>query len=159
MFHRKFTTKTNAFLVRWPGQPDKTLGRTSFSHTLVTSLIGKFYTRFRSPHVVGDERDDKDDQITKQVKDRLSKDPDLKNADINVRTDAKVVTLTGKVPDIMLSVSASEIARAVPGVDSVRNDLSVVSTALKDFQKKEGPQVTGRLNAETQARLERRSGM
>jgi len=78
---------------------------------MVTSLLGKFYTRFRSPYVVGDERDDKDDQITKQLKDRLSKDPDLKKADINLRTDAKVVTLTGKVPDIMLSASAFEIAR------------------------------------------------
>ncbi|MBF8297687.1 MAG: osmY [candidate division NC10 bacterium] len=152
-----------------------------------------------------------DDQITNQVKDRLSKDPHLKNADIDVRTDAKVVTLTGKVPDIMLSASASEMARAVPGVRYVKNDLSVVSTkskrysesrgngrsgavsagyrenvkaaqdamkakgfdpgpidgimgpkttsALKDFQKREGLQVTGRLNAETQARLERRTGM
>jgi peptidoglycan hydrolase-like protein with peptidoglycan-binding domain len=111
----------------------------------------------------------------------------------------------------MLSARASEIARAVPGVDSVRNDLSVVSTkskrysesrgdgrsgavsagyrenvkaaqkalktkgvdpgpidgimgpkttsALKDFQKKEGLQVTGRLNAETQARLAWHSAM
>jgi peptidoglycan hydrolase-like protein with peptidoglycan-binding domain len=33
------------------------------------------------------------------------------------------------------------------------------TSALKDFQKKEGLQVTGRLNAETQARLERRTGM
>jgi hypothetical protein len=81
------------------------------------------------------------------VKDRLSKDPDLKNADINVRTDAKVVTLTGKVPDIMLSASASEIARAVPGVDSVRNDLSVVSTKSKGYSESRGDSRSGAVSA------------
>jgi hypothetical protein len=62
----------------------------------------------------------KDDEITKQVKDRLKADPKLKSLD--VRTDNGVVTLQGKLPSIMDSARASQKAREVPGVRSVRND-------------------------------------
>lgn len=62
----------------------------------------------------------KDDDITKQVKDRLKNDARLKSVD--VRTDNGVVTLQGKVSSINDSVRASQMAREVPGVRSVRND-------------------------------------
>ena len=62
----------------------------------------------------------KDDEITKQVKDRFTADPKLKSLD--VRTDNGVVTLQGKLPSIMDSARASQKAREVPGVRSVRND-------------------------------------
>ncbi len=62
----------------------------------------------------------KDDEITKQVKDRFKADPKLKSLD--VRTDNGVVTLQGKLPSIMDSARASQKAREVPGVRSVRND-------------------------------------
>jgi hypothetical protein len=62
----------------------------------------------------------KDDEITKQVKDRLKNDARLKS--IDVRTDNGVVTLQGKVSNINDSVKASQLAREVPGVRSVRND-------------------------------------
>ena len=64
--------------------------------------------------------EDKDDEITKQVKDRLKNDARLKS--IDVRTDNGVVTLQGKVSNINDSVKASQLAREVPGVRSVRND-------------------------------------
>jgi hyperosmotically inducible protein len=64
-----------------------------------------------------------DKEITRRVHDRLSKDARLKK--IDVRTDAGVVTLTGQVPNIGVSARASELARGVAGVRSVRNDLSV----------------------------------
>ena len=66
-----------------------------------------------------------DKEITRQVQARLSKDARLKKVD--VRTDAGVVTLTGHVPSIGVSARASELARGVPGVRSVRNDLSFES--------------------------------
>jgi hyperosmotically inducible periplasmic protein len=67
----------------------------------------------------------KDDEITKQVKARLKADPKLKSLD--VRTDNGVVTLQGKLPSIMDSARASQMAREVPGVRSVRNDTTYES--------------------------------
>jgi hyperosmotically inducible protein len=67
--------------------------------------------------------DAKDGDIDKAVKARLSKDAQVKGVD--VRTDAGVVTLTGEVPNIVASAKASEMARNVPGVKSVKNELTV----------------------------------
>jgi hyperosmotically inducible periplasmic protein len=66
--------------------------------------------------------DANDKDIAKAVETRLSKDSQLKKVD--VRTDAGVVTLTGQVATIAASAKASEIARGVPGVKSVKNELA-----------------------------------
>lgn len=63
-----------------------------------------------------------DSDVAKAVGTRLSKNAQLKKLD--VRTDAGVVTLTGQVPTIGASAKASEIARGVPGVKSVKNELT-----------------------------------
>jgi hyperosmotically inducible periplasmic protein len=67
--------------------------------------------------------DTKDSDIDKAVKARLAKDTQVKKVD--VRTDAGVVTLTGEVPSIVASAKASEMARGVAGVKSVKNELTV----------------------------------
>ena len=67
--------------------------------------------------------DASDKDIQKAVEDRLAADPQLKRTD--ARSDSRVVTLTGEVPGIGHSARASEIARGVPGVRSVKNDLTV----------------------------------
>ena len=66
--------------------------------------------------------DASDSDIAKVVATRLAKNAQLKKVD--VRTDAGVVTLTGQVPTISSSAKASEIARGVPGVKSVKNELT-----------------------------------
>jgi len=66
--------------------------------------------------------DASDSDIAKVVGTRLAKNTQLKKVD--VRTDAGVVTLTGQVPTISASAKASEIARGVPGVKSVKNELT-----------------------------------
>ena len=66
--------------------------------------------------------DANDSDIAKAVVTRLSKDTQLKKVD--VRTDAGVVTLTGQVPTIGASAKASETARGVSGVKSVKNELT-----------------------------------
>jgi len=66
--------------------------------------------------------DAKDADIAKAVESRLSREGDLKK--IDVRADSGVVTLTGAVPTISASAKASEMARGVPGVRSVKNELS-----------------------------------
>jgi hyperosmotically inducible periplasmic protein len=73
--------------------------------------------------------DAKDGDIDKAVKARLSKDVQVKSVD--VRTDAGVVTLTGEVPTIVASAKASEMARSVPGVKSVKNELTVRQASKK----------------------------
>jgi len=66
--------------------------------------------------------DANDKDIAKAVETRLSKDSQLKKVD--VRTDAGVVTLTGQVATIDASAKASEMARGVAGVKSVKNELA-----------------------------------
>jgi hyperosmotically inducible periplasmic protein len=66
--------------------------------------------------------DANDKDIAKAIETRLSKDSQLKKVD--VRTDAGVVTLTGQVPTIDASAKASEMARGVAGVKSVKNQLT-----------------------------------
>ncbi len=51
--------------------------------------------------------EDKDDAITAHVKKQLAKEPSLKNADIDVKTNTRLVSLTGEVPDISTSAHAS----------------------------------------------------
>lgn len=67
----------------------------------------------------------KDEAITAHVKKKIAKDSHLKKADIGVQTNAGVVSLTGEVPDIMTSANASWTAWFVPGVKSVKNDLTL----------------------------------
>ena len=66
--------------------------------------------------------DAKDADIAKAVESRLSRESDLKK--IDVRADSGVVTLTGEVPTISASAKASEVARGVDGVRSVKNQLT-----------------------------------
>ena len=66
--------------------------------------------------------DANDKDIAKAVETRLGMDSQLKMVD--VRTDAGVVTLTGQVATIDVSAKASEAARGVPGVKSVKNELA-----------------------------------
>lgn len=67
--------------------------------------------------------DAKDDDLKKNVKGRISKDARLKGSDIEVRADNGVVTLTGDAKDVGARARASEIARGVPGVKSVKNEI------------------------------------
>jgi len=66
--------------------------------------------------------DAKDADIAKAVESRVKRESDLKKVD--VRADSGVVTLTGEVPTITASAKASEMARGVNGVRSVKNELT-----------------------------------
>src|SRR5215467_2462784 len=70
-----------------------------------------------------------DKQITKSIEDRFKQDPQLKNAKIDAKVNAGVVTLTGEVKSIGTSARASEVARSVAGVRSVKNDLTYASSS------------------------------
>jgi hyperosmotically inducible protein len=87
------------------------------------------------PPSAREAEEEKDEAITARVKEHivkdatLMKDSRLKDADINVHTNAGVVSLTGEVPDISTSAQASWTTRQVPGVKSVKNDLTVKEKA------------------------------
>ncbi len=69
--------------------------------------------------------DANDKDIAKAVETRMTRDAQLKKVD--VRADGGVVTLTGEVPSITAAAKASEQARMVSGVKSVKNELTVRS--------------------------------
>ena len=73
--------------------------------------------------------DDKDDAITIRVNEQLAKDSYLKKAGIHAQTNAGVVSLSGEVSDLMTSAQASWTAWQVPGVKSVKNDLTLKEKA------------------------------
>ena len=69
--------------------------------------------------------DRQDHQIVKDVKRAIKREASLKKADIDVRAEKGIVTLTGKAPSLETSVRASETARRVSGVRAVRNELTL----------------------------------
>jgi hyperosmotically inducible protein len=71
--------------------------------------------------------DTSDATITHQVQDRLAKNTQLTK--VEIRTDSAVVILTGRVPSIAASARASEVARGVPSVRSVKNELTYDQSA------------------------------
>ena len=66
-----------------------------------------------------------DKVIAKNVQNKLKNDPQLKTAKVEVNNG--VVSLTGEVKSIDASARASEVARSVAGVRSVKNDLTYAS--------------------------------
>ena len=73
--------------------------------------------------------DDKDEVITTRVNEQIAKDSYLKNAGIHAKTNAGMVSLSGEVSNLMTSAQASWTAWQVPGVKSVKNDLTVKEKA------------------------------
>jgi hyperosmotically inducible periplasmic protein len=59
------------------------------------------------------------------VNEKMANDDKLKSAGIKTQTNAGVVSLIGEVPDMATSAHASWAAWRVPGVRSVKNDLTV----------------------------------
>ncbi len=66
-----------------------------------------------------------DTVITTRVKAEILEEPGLKSAEINVETFKGVVQLSGFVSSQASINRAVEVARAVKGVSSVKNDMRV----------------------------------
>ena len=63
-----------------------------------------------------------DKVVAKKVQSKFKADPQLKN--VKVEVNQGVVSLSGEVKSIDASAKASEVARSVAGVRSVKNDLT-----------------------------------
>jgi len=70
-----------------------------------------------------------DDDITQQVKSRLSSMSNLQDSNINVTTMKGEVTLTGTVSSKDEEKAAKGAAQSIPGVTKVKDDLSVSKSA------------------------------
>lgn len=66
-----------------------------------------------------------DSVITSKVKAAIFNEPNLKSAEINVETFKGVVQLSGFVSSQAAANKAVEVARAVKGVTSVKNDMRI----------------------------------
>jgi osmotically-inducible protein OsmY len=66
-----------------------------------------------------------DTKITTRVKAAIINEPTLKVAQINVETYKRVVQLSGFVNSSADMYTAEQVARAVKGVDSVKNDIRI----------------------------------
>jgi hyperosmotically inducible protein len=66
-----------------------------------------------------------DANITAAVKDKLSKTPSLKDANINVSTKDGVVTLTGMLKNGGLKGVATNVTKSVKGVRKVDNQITI----------------------------------
>jgi len=64
-----------------------------------------------------------DTVITSKVKAAIFNDASLKSAEINVETFKGVVQLSGFVSSKTAELKAVDLARSVPGVKSVKNDM------------------------------------
>jgi osmotically-inducible protein OsmY len=71
-----------------------------------------------------------DAAITAQVKTRLLADDQTRTININVDTEAGVVTLRGTVPTEAAKARAEEIAKAVDGVQVVANSLLIGDSSM-----------------------------
>ena len=69
--------------------------------------------------------------LTSKTKIALFADERVKDRQLSVETRHGVVTLRGKVESDEVKAAASSIASGIPGVTRVRNDLQVVSPALR----------------------------
>ena len=66
-----------------------------------------------------------DSVLTAKVKTALIESPETKAHQINVETDHGVVQLSGFVDNAAAKVAATDVAKGVTGVKSVKNELSV----------------------------------
>jgi len=75
------------------------------------------------------EVDARDQAIARALDAKFKQDPQLQDAVIDTRVDAGAVTLSGQVRNAAARSRAVELARSVPGVRSVRNELTSASLA------------------------------
>ena len=68
---------------------------------------------------------DRDASITMRVIAKIRNDYSLIGAGIHAQTNAGVVSLSGEVSSLLISAQASSTVWQVPGVKSVKNDLTV----------------------------------
>lgn len=97
-----------------------------------------------------------DSAIATQVKNRLASDETTKNAQIEVTTASKVVTLTGNIDSATAKAKAVELARATDGVSDVVDKLALSTATAQsagDLLSATGQQPAGRVPSAGMSRM------
>ena len=77
------------------------------------------------------EKNTSDDAIYDNVRRRLASDPVVKGGGLQVDVKSGIVTLRGTVEEQKQKDKAGRLAKKVPGVKSVANELTVVQRNVK----------------------------
>ena len=77
------------------------------------------------------EKNTSDDSIYDNVRRRLASDPIVKGGGLQVDVKAGAVTLRGTVEEQKQKEKATKLAKKVPGVKSVVNELNVVQREIR----------------------------
>jgi len=122
---RQISVETQKGLVMLRGKVDSNEAKTASEEIAkgidgVKSVKNELQVVAPSKH---DAVEEKDDVITERVKKQMTEDKNF--TDVGVQTNAGVVSLNGEVKDITTSAQASWTAWNVPGVKSVKNDLTL----------------------------------
>jgi len=96
-----------------------------FSTFILMLVLASFLGCASTPKQEGTGEYVDDTVITTKVKAAVLNEPTLKSAEINVETFKGVVQLSGFVSSQANINKAVEVARAVPGVKSVKNDMRI----------------------------------
>ena len=99
--------------------------RMSIHHLMLMLLIASFVACASTSKQSGTGEYVDDSVITTKVKAELAADDFLKSFEISVETYKGVVQLSGFVDSQMAVDKAGQIARGVPGVTKVKNNLNV----------------------------------
>jgi len=102
----------------------KQFGKYFYAIFLAVTLVSVVGCASTSKQEVTGEYID-DSVITTKVEAAILEEPTLKVAEINVETFKGVVQLSGFVTSQAASVKAVEVARGIPGVKSVKNDMRI----------------------------------
>lgn len=94
-----------------------------FSTLFLVFVLASFVGCASTPKQEGTGEYVDDTVITTKVKAAVLNEPSLKSAEINVETFKGVVQLSGFVSSQANVSKAIEVARSVPGVKSVKNDM------------------------------------
>lgn len=124
---RNISVETRGAVIMLRGKVSSTEERAA-AEEIARGIGGVAYVSNALQIVPDDQRkavDAKDDGIETAIRDRLTRDTQLKDASIKVRSDNSVVTLRGKVQDPKAKSHASDVVRGVPGVRAVRNELAL----------------------------------
>jgi hypothetical protein len=83
-------------------------------------------------------KDPSDDEITKDIQDKVAADPDTKDSSVNVASKDRKVTLTGKVKNSAAQKKAEQIAQEEPGNAGV-DDQSMIDPEVSSAAEQAPP--------------------
>ncbi len=98
--------------------------------TQLSGCIGLFIAgAVTTTAIVADSRDlqtsNTDKSLRHQIYRHITKDEELKDSNITIASFHKIILLTGQASNSMLKIKAEKIAKSIPGVEKVYNEIII----------------------------------